>query len=110
MKMVIFIIIAIILVTFVYVTFYSDFGCDKTSNNLNIDNTQNEIIEDYDGNKYHTVKIGNQVWMTENLKSTHYNNGTPIKGVSVYDNDENIIEKYGRLYQWDAIVNSSRFI
>ncbi len=64
-----------------------------------------DIVTDYDGNQYMTVKIGNQIWMAENLRSTHYNDGTLIQGVSVYDNDETNAKKYGRLYQWESISN-----
>jgi len=35
-------------------------------------------VTDYDGNIYNTVVIGDQLWMTTNLKVSHYNNGDPI--------------------------------
>jgi len=70
-------------------------------------NKSMEIVADYDGNQYKTVKIGEQVWMSENIRSTHYADGTPIKGVSVYDNDDANVENYGRLYQWRTITNPS---
>lgn len=35
-------------------------------------------VSDYDGNVYNTVLIGYQCWMKENLRTTHYANGTSI--------------------------------
>jgi uncharacterized protein (TIGR02145 family) len=79
-------------------------------------------VTDQDGNVYQTVKIGNQVWTTENLRVTKYNDGTeipldtPIEGSKIpttpkycyYDNYDNtasvdIIRKYGLLYNWYVV-------
>ena len=35
-------------------------------------------VSDIDGNVYHTVQIGNQIWLKENLRTTHYSNGDAI--------------------------------
>jgi uncharacterized protein (TIGR02145 family) len=74
-------------------------------------------INDIDGNIYHEVKIGNQIWMVENLMTTKLNDGTPLKLVSVdslwgsrYSSDYcwmyfdagNKIS-YGALYRWPAV-------
>jgi uncharacterized protein (TIGR02145 family) len=77
-------------------------------------------VTDIDGNVYKTIKIGNQWWMAENLKVTHYRNGDPIpnvadnstwEGLSTgaycnYNNDEGNVATYGRLYNWFAVVDS----
>jgi uncharacterized protein (TIGR02145 family) len=52
------------------------FSCKKTTNELE-DNTP-LTAKDADGNVYQTVKIGNQIWLKENLKTTKLNDNTPI--------------------------------
>ncbi len=77
-------------------------------------------VTDIDGNVYHTIKIGEQWWMVENLKVTHYRNGDPIPNVTdpvawnglatgaycEYDNDIANVALYGRLYNWFAVGDS----
>lgn len=45
---------------------------------LKNDSTDPGTMTDYDENIYPTVKIGTQVWMKENLRVLHYNDGTSI--------------------------------
>jgi len=80
-------------------------------------------LTDIDGNVYQTIKIGDQWWMAENLKVTHYRNGDAIPNVTdatewsnlatgaycEYDNNSANVDTYGRLYNWYA-VNDNRNI
>jgi len=76
---------------------------------------------DADGNGYHSVTIGTQVWMVENLKTTKYRDGLVIPNVtdaiawfnlatgaySNYNNDADNSADYGRLYNWYAVNTGS---
>lgn len=78
-------------------------------------------IKDIDGNVYHTVRIGDQTWTQENMKTTRYNDGTPIPNVTDntewrhcdspayvwYGNDISYKEPYGALYNWHAVGDKS---
>ena len=61
------------------------------------------VFIDADGNKYKTVKIGEQIWMAENLKVTKDRDGNPIQSYCFNDDEKNC-EKYGRLYTWDVAL------
>jgi len=60
------------------------------------------VVTDCDGISYRTIKIGNQLWMAENLNTIHYANGERINSFC-YDDDTTFCAKYGRLYNWDAL-------
>lgn len=84
------------------------------------ENASAGTVTDIDGNIYQTVTIGNQEWMVENLKVTHYRNGDAIPNVTdgitwsglgtgaycEYNNDSNNVATYGRLYNWYAVRDS----
>lgn len=73
--------------------------------------TQGGTVTDIDGNVYQTISIGSQVWMSENLKVTHYRNGNVIPdgsgGSSVnilnYNNLQGNSAIYGKLYSPAAV-------
>ncbi len=90
---------------------------------VRLSSTKYGSVPDIDGNVYKTVKIGDQWWMAENLKTTHYRNGDPIANITDdsewmglqtgaycnYNNDTSFVEVYGygRLYNYFAVDTSS---
>ncbi|MFH0842742.1 MAG: fibrobacter succinogenes major paralogous domain-containing protein, partial [Bacteroidota bacterium] len=79
--------------------------------------TTAELVVDFDDNQYNTVTIGTQVWLAENLKTTHLNDGTAIPdvtddaswmvlstpGYAWYNNDAGTYRDYGILYNWHTV-------
>ena len=74
------------------------------------------VVTDVDNNTYKTVKIGTQEWMSENLRTTRYSDGTRVSNVtqsswqdlstgawSHYNNDIQYESTYGKLYNWYAV-------
>ncbi|MBI5538516.1 MAG: fibrobacter succinogenes major paralogous domain-containing protein [Bacteroidia bacterium] len=84
-----------------------------------------ETVVDFDGNIYNTITIGEQTWMKENLRVTHYRNGDSIQNVRYtkdwvnltnlqqgayckYYNSEYNAKIYGNLYNCYAVKDYSR--
>lgn len=76
------------------------------------------FITDFDNNIYNTVQIGNQCWMRENLRTTHYANGdTILEGGELLSesqpyrytphNDVNTISTFGYRYNWNAVMHGA---
>jgi uncharacterized protein (TIGR02145 family) len=55
---------------------FKEFGCSLRL--IKDDSVNPGTVLDYDGYLYNTVKIGTQVWMAANLRTTHWADGTPI--------------------------------
>jgi uncharacterized protein (TIGR02145 family) len=93
-------------------------SCSRDSLTNSINNNA-ETMTDADGNVYSTVKIGKQVWMAENLRTTKFNDGSaiprfadstaldapPSLGYCYYNNMTNAdsIKKFGALYNWYTV-------
>jgi uncharacterized protein (TIGR02145 family) len=79
------------------------------------------LLGDADGNVYHVASIGTQTWMTENLRTTKYNDNADIPNItdntlwstatahaySWYSNNSGYKSTFGALYNWFA-VNSDK--
>jgi len=78
-------------------------------------------ISDIDGNEYRTVRIGNQLWLSDNLRTTKFNDGSAIQNVTKhsqwitlntagycwYLNNLDFKNPFGGIYNWHA-VNSGK--
>jgi uncharacterized protein (TIGR02145 family) len=80
-------------------------------------------VTDIDGNVYKTCRIGDQLWMAENLRVSHFRNGDPVPagdtdliltGVlkPVYQwitkYDTSLLKDLGRVYTWYAANHSKK--
>ncbi len=94
------------------------YSCEEDQNSI-----VDLVVKDYDGNQYKTIQIGEQIWMEENLKTTHYADGTIIqlvedgtawhyleytdKAMCYYDNSTANGDTYGALYTWAVAMNGA---
>lgn len=93
-----------------------------------------DTVRDFDGNAYSVVKIGNQKWLQQNLRASHYQNGVTINSASAdslrgldslswvniynnglttaawcyYNGDSVYGLIFGKLYNWYAVTNSNQ--
>lgn len=78
-----------------------------------------DSVCDYDDNEYPIVRIGTQQWLGTNLRTTHFNDGTPISCIEdqyawgdtevteepafCYCEGDPEVASYGLLYNWHAV-------
>ncbi|MBL7736196.1 MAG: fibrobacter succinogenes major paralogous domain-containing protein [Chitinophagaceae bacterium] len=93
------------------------FSCKKDKEDRDDQPIPGGGITDIDGNHYKTIIIDGQEWMTENLRTTKYNDGkaiptglsdaawssTTIGAYAVLNNDNANDIAYGKLYNWYAV-------
>lgn len=105
-----------IILIFIFFVGFLFIDCDKKPT----ESTAAETVMDIDGNVYQTVKIGQQWWMAENLKVTHYSNGDTIPNIAIdniwsslttgayccLNNNEDNVAVYGRLYNGYALLDN----
>ncbi len=88
---------------------------------LGLSGLRAQVVADIDGNVYPVVKIGPQIWMGANLRTTRYANGDAIgttkpDGLDIsnvkspkyqwsYGGNESLVREYGRLYTWYVVAD-----
>lgn len=76
-----------------------------------------KAVTDYDGNVYNAVQVGDQIWMVDNLCTTHYADGTSIQqgvrrtstnGYYYYPDSKSFDRAtHGLLYNWRAVMRNA---
>jgi len=65
------------------------------------------LLDTRDGRSYKTVVIGSQTWMAEDLKYAPSSGSAAVDKHSwCYEDEDEYCEKYGRLYDWTAAVDT----
>jgi uncharacterized protein (TIGR02145 family) len=99
--------------------------CSKDAGGPNIGTT---TVKDVNGNEYGVMIIGDQTWLTSNLRVASFNDGTPLltwlyegyewasagAAFCIYhpsyidglDDEDEVAAAYGCLYNWTAVTNS----
>ena len=100
----------------------NDDNADTTAAFLYTGTVIPDAVTDVDGNHYNAVVIGNQVWMMENLVTTHFADGEEIPltaGYSISDVSTTLplryvpdagtadVNVYGYLYNWSAVMHGA---
>jgi uncharacterized protein (TIGR02145 family) len=83
----------------VFSCFFSDFNSTCTVSQL--------TPPDGDGNRYKTIKIGNQIWMSENLRTTKFRDGTPLDNLNQVSNATWAAATAAGVTRYWSIVNNN---